>query len=85
MAYDFFEQYDLDQTSSQKRYNSTAAQYYRDRIRRSLDAGFLSPNLDKAMPTWEEGRQPYKFPPDSTNTEQINSYSSIDCKFTELS
>jgi hypothetical protein len=40
-ALEFFSLYDLDQESTQKRYNTEAALYYREKLKRQVESGFL--------------------------------------------
>ena len=55
-AHDFFEEYDLGHDTSQKKYNTVAAQFYRERLKRSLD-GQLAHPVEKERPDWDKGRE----------------------------
>ena len=59
-AFDFFEVYDLQNEPVQKRYNTVAAQFYRDRMKGVLESGSMLPSAVNKIPSFEEGRQPIK-------------------------
>ena len=75
MAYDFFDEYDLNHDTSQKRYNTLAAHVYRDQLKRSLDGHFV----EKEMPSWEAGRSVMKG--GQIATYQARPYSQLNCKY----
>ena len=59
MAFDFFEGFDLNHDTSQKKYSTVAAYYYRNRLKRAIDGHQTHP-VEKEQPSWEEGRQVMK-------------------------
>lgn len=50
VAYEFFSLYDLDQEATQKKYNTHAAQYYRERLKRQVESGFLLKTIEDQVP-----------------------------------
>lgn len=80
VALEFFAAYDLQHATVQKRYNTVAAQAFRDKIKRQLESGYLS--SDQTYPTFDEGRQPLRS--GEKVTRQIKPYSSINCKWLSL-
>ena len=54
-AFDFFEVYDLQNEPVQKRYNTLAAQFYRDKLRDLVNQ--TNTSKDGSMPAIETGRQ----------------------------
>ena len=57
-AFDFYEQYDLANETVQKKYSTVAAQYYRDRLRKSLEGKLAT--AEGPQPSWEDGRAKFK-------------------------
>lgn len=56
-AYNFFEVYDLVNEPVQKRYNTVAAQVYRDKLKAMLENSFIGSSREAALPSFEDGRQ----------------------------
>jgi len=73
-ALDFFEVYDLQNEPVQKRYNTVAAQFYRDKIRNMHETSLISFGSDqRKVPSLEEGRSALKS--DKKLSEQVRPFS----------
>lgn len=72
-AFDFFEVYDLQNEPVQKRYNTLAAQFYRDKLRDLVNQAGTSRN--GSMPAIETGRQQFKA--DVRLTNQVKPFSEL--------
>ena len=80
-ALDFFSVYDLQNDTCQKRYNTVAAQYYRDKLKNALDTGISLPftsNTVKDPPFFDEGRQALKV--EKKQTPQVKVYADLNNK-----
>lgn len=77
-AFDFFEHYDLQNEPVQKRYNTVAAQFYRNHIKNVLDQGFLAPSSYEQAPDFYEGRKAIKA--QAKQTSQNKPYSQLNRK-----
>ena len=57
-AFDFFEVYDLQNDPVQKRYNTNAAKFYRDKIKGMLEqtSSFLFKQDEQKPPEFADGR-----------------------------
>jgi len=77
-AFDFFEVYDLMNEPVQKRYNTVAAQFYRESIKGALDSGSMLPSAVNRIPSFDEGRQAIKN--EQKQTPQIRPYSQLNRK-----
>ena len=71
-AFDFFEVYDLQNEPVQKRYNSEAAQFYRDKIKGLLEQGVLAASSAR-VPDFDKGRKPMTS--EKRQTPQVRPYS----------
>ena len=56
-ALEFFEVYDLQNEPCQKRYNTIAAQFYRDKLKGMHESGMFGSNSTK-VPKLDKGRKP---------------------------
>lgn len=73
-AFSFFQSYDLHLMTTQKKYSTGAAEYYRDKLKRSLDSDSLIPKLlvkfqgEPDAPDYDSGRRPMMPSNDSPKT-----------------
>jgi hypothetical protein len=70
-AREFFGLYDLDQESVQKRYNTVAAQFYRERIKQKVELGYVMRAIKE--PDLLTGRSPARLECQPTKQQSLYS------------
>jgi hypothetical protein len=80
----FFQAYDLHLMTTQKKYSTIAAEFYREKLKRSLDSDSQIQKLiskfqgEPDAPHYELGRQPLMPSAERTCTPQIKPYSQLE-------